>query len=793
MTQPIVFISSSRQDEVEKNQLITHLDVLQQQSLIEAWTDDRIGPGADWAAELEQAINRARIAILLITANFLSSPTLLTQAQQLLARQEQAGLIIYPIIAQPCAWRSVTWLTRLKVRPNHEQPVWREGGRHADEELATMATEIAALMTEVTSLKPAPLAGQSETTPQIVTALGEALTRRTLTLFIGADLPPAVTGLPSRADLARHLARRKGLDESHSLAEVAQRVSQAGNRWEFTDFLRHALDTTGKSPQPFHRRVAELVKAHNLETIMTTAYDNLLELAFQQAGLGLNRVVRGSDVNFISPDRPTLIKLYGDAQQPDTLVVTDQDHSNLLRDREKEAVIDEVRRTFRRNTVLFLGYNLVDPDFRFLFDQIAESRFARTAYAVWPGLPEADVRMWRDRGIVILAQDPLELLALQAGPRSTTGRPAPVVPMPPTKPIAGEPDMNYERGLEAFKKLAEGTSWYQDFALYEASLRENLRDERRYGPSEQTRRDRARLVDQLNALALAQLGLSFNDLCLGLAPTAQASSGAKGQGNTPGSETLYGTGQRWAVLVGVNRYDDTFNYGELQVCGKDVAAIRDQLIAGGFDSARIRLLTDQTEEQPTRNKIIAALQSVANNTDPDDLLLFYYSGHGDEAEGESYLVARDGERVALRDTAVSLLRIKEIVEAAPARAKVIVLDACHSGASVGGKGAKPMSAEFIRRVFEQAEGLAILASCKQGQLSYEWRAQERSVFTHFLLEALAGQADWDAKGFVTVQDANRYVVDAVKLWAAQQNISQTPTLQSGVAGDIILARPIKSS
>ena len=146
-----------------------------------------------------------------------------------------------------------------------------------------------------------------------------------LTLFIGADLPSQVTGLPARADLARDMARRHELDESLSLAEVAQRVSRAGHRFEFTDFLRNALDTSGQSPHPFHRRVAELVETHGIQTIITTAYDDLLELALKQAGLGFNRVVNGNDVPFISPDRPTLIKLYGDVQQPETLIVTDHD------------------------------------------------------------------------------------------------------------------------------------------------------------------------------------------------------------------------------------------------------------------------------------------------------------------------------------------------------------------------------------------------------------------------------------------------------------------------------------
>ena len=346
--------------------------------------------------------------------------------------------------------------------------------------------------------------------------------------------------------------------------------------------------------------------------------------------------------------------------------------------------------------------------------------------------------------------------------------------------------MDYKRGIDALRQLAEGTDWYQDFTVHEAPLRENLRDERRYGPSEQTRRDRTRIVDQLNVLALKHLGMSFNDLCMGRQPPPRPLTEAKGNGVPADSEHVYGTGDSWAVLVGVNDYEDSANYGELEVCVKDVEAVHKQLVTGGFDPARIRLLTDHMDEPPTRANILTALKAVADATETDDLLLFYYSGHGEEDGGESYLIARDGRRLVLNDTAVPLSRVKEIMEEAPARAKVIVLDACHSGADIGGKSPKPMSEAFIRRVFEQAEGMVILASCKQGQLSYEWRENKRSVFTHFLLEALGGAADRDEKGFVTVQDANRHVVNGVKLWASQHNTSQTPTLQYTVAGDIVL-------
>jgi hypothetical protein len=250
---------------------------------------------------------------------------------------------------------------------------------------------------------------------------------------------------------------------------------------------------------------------------------------------------------------------------------------------------------------------------------------------------------------------------------------------------------------------------------------------------------------------------------------------------------LYGKGNRWAVLVGVNGYTDQL-YPQLQVCVKDVEAIHAQLVTGGFDPARIHLLTDNTDPLPTRAEIFSSLEQAAKAAQRDDLVLFYYSGHGDAADGVSYLVAREGRPHALKHTAVALSDVVGILEKSQARAKVIILDACHSGANFEGKGPKTMPPDFIERVFEQAKGQVILASCEQGQVSHEWQAQERSVFTHFLLEALQNQAYYDEKGFVTVQDVNRHVTNGVTLWAFQHKRTQTPTLQGKMAGDIILVR-----
>lgn len=241
-------------------------------------------------------------------------------------------------------------------------------------------------------------------------------------------------------------------------------------------------------------------------------------------------------------------------------------------------------------------------------------------------------------------------------------------------------------------------------------------------------------------------------------------------------------GKTWAALVGINTYTDPY-ITDLSVCVDDVSAVHGLLSP---DYAVARLLTDSSPAgSPTRSQILGALSSMSQNASEDDLLVFYFSGHGMTKDGESYLLPSDASLSALKHTAIAMRDVHELMEQSHARAKVLILDACHSGASLG-KAASTMTSAFMQRVFNNAEGMAVLASCKQGQLSWEWREERRSVFTYYLLQALEGQADLEKKGFVTISDVHRYLTDRIKIWAAARGIAQTPTLQYTVAGEIVL-------
>ncbi|MCH8293928.1 TIR domain-containing protein, partial [Candidatus Poribacteria bacterium] len=145
MAQPTVFVSYSHRDEEEKDDLLSHLGVLEHAGLpIEVWNDERIGAGADWKQEITESMERARVAILLISRNFLTSNFILKkEIPQLLERRASEGVTVFPVIAKACAWKRVSWLAKMNVRPKNGIPVWGDNGSHVDEDLAAITEEVA--------------------------------------------------------------------------------------------------------------------------------------------------------------------------------------------------------------------------------------------------------------------------------------------------------------------------------------------------------------------------------------------------------------------------------------------------------------------------------------------------------------------------------------------------------------------------------------------------------------------------------------------------------------------------
>jgi len=143
MHRPVVFVSYSHKDEKEQQHLLSHLGVLHKAGLLEVWSDDNIGAGVNWQTEISRAIEKSKVAVLLITANFLTSEFILSQeVPVLLTHREHKGLAVFPVIAKACAWERVDWLAGMNVRPKNGKPIWGINSLDVDEVLASIVGEI---------------------------------------------------------------------------------------------------------------------------------------------------------------------------------------------------------------------------------------------------------------------------------------------------------------------------------------------------------------------------------------------------------------------------------------------------------------------------------------------------------------------------------------------------------------------------------------------------------------------------------------------------------------------------
>jgi hypothetical protein len=78
VTKP-VFISYSHEDAAWLEKFKLFLKPLEEQEMIRVWDDTQIRPGSDWLADIRKALESARVAVFLVTQNFLASPFIRNQ------------------------------------------------------------------------------------------------------------------------------------------------------------------------------------------------------------------------------------------------------------------------------------------------------------------------------------------------------------------------------------------------------------------------------------------------------------------------------------------------------------------------------------------------------------------------------------------------------------------------------------------------------------------------------------------------------------------------------------------
>jgi len=257
----------------------------------------------------------------------------------------------------------------------------------------------------------------NQTVLEIPIEILEQLRRRNVLLFLGEGInhgPDGVSGMPTYTELATKLASRCNYphDAPPGLPEVAQFCEDTGlGRQPILSMLKDRLDRPDFAPGRNHQLLARLP----VKVVVTTCYDDLMERAFRMVSpihphtLVIGRV----DTSFLDEEKTTIVKLWGDLSQPESLVVTSDDRRTLFQSR--QSLEHFLSSELERRSCIFLGHDPMDPWFRDFFDNARQSAkgFDRPAFVVGKA-PDHVLSWWRKRSVVVLEAEIAEFLSALA-------------------------------------------------------------------------------------------------------------------------------------------------------------------------------------------------------------------------------------------------------------------------------------------------------------------------------------------------------------------------------------------
>ena len=242
----------------------------------------------------------------------------------------------------------------------------------------------------------------------------------------------------------------------------------------------------------------------------------------------------------------------------------------------------------------------------------------------------------------------------------------------------------------------------------------------------------------------------------------------------------------WGLIIGISDYEKEGL--DLGCARADAEALREVFVGAGVPEDHLRLLAD---EEATLVAVREGLGWLMRNAGGNDLVIFYFSGHGyqgldmkpkDEGDGlDEYFVLYDTEKDSIEATALRDDEFGQFLDEIASEHVLVIFDSCYSGGLPKGQrglppGGKPKGPLDFFNDFDP-KGKLVLAASAEDQLSWEDRGLDHGVFTHFLLEGLKGKADANGDYWVTVEELYEYVDEEVPKYVRKKfHAEQEPQL-----------------
>ncbi|ELR70726.1 WD40 repeat protein [Fulvivirga imtechensis AK7] len=220
----------------------------------------------------------------------------------------------------------------------------------------------------------------------------------------------------------------------------------------------------------------------------------------------------------------------------------------------------------------------------------------------------------------------------------------------------------------------------------------------------------------------------------------------------------------YVVAVGINKYKNealNLNYAAADAKGfiKSITEKSKKL----FDRIEVIPFYD---EEATRQDIMSKLDVLSKIIKPQDVLFFYYAGHGSMVDNDFYFIPTDNVQLyneeKLKKNAIYAGDLQDKLAAIPALKQLIIIDACQSGGSVELLAQRGAGEEKALAQLSRSTGIHVLAAAGSEQFAIEFTELGHGLFTYVLLEALSGKADGAPQdGKITIYELKSYLDDQV--------------------------------
>ena len=155
-------------------------------------------------------------------------------------------------------------------------------------------------------------------------------------------------------------------------------------------------------------------------------------------------------------------------------------------------------------------------------------------------------------------------------------------------------------------------------------------------------------------------------------------------------------------------------------------------------------------KEATKDNIISAIKNTFTQADSSDIVLFYYSGHGNPGGFFTY------------DSQLQFIDVRKAMSASKCKNKIIFADACYSGKIRTEKQPVPTTGAQTQKY----NNVMMFLSSRSNEVSLESTGFEHSIFTNFLYKGLRGLADYNNDKTITAKElflyVHKQVVDTTK-------------------------------